>query len=214
MAGLLTALIAHEPAEAQTRWLNALVYVCPKPLLRLINGHPDECKWAPSGTKATAIGVEADYLGRKFIKIEIPGGVGYVSENDFERAAKEDPKIVTERERQRTQKASADRKKTTEAAEAKRKKQAQDDDAEIAKMPREAFTTPCILAAAERLPRIAGISIEASRAIDLPAGTAREPGSFQAIIEIDAKAAGVAATYHFVCAKGLRTPPIIVGFRP
>jgi hypothetical protein len=99
------------------------------------------------------------------------------------------------------------------AAGTKRLKQATEDEAAMATMPVETFSTPCILAAAERLPRIPGITIEASRAVPLPSGFKKELGLYQTIIEIDAKAAGVSATYRFACVKGLRAAPLVTGLK-
>ena len=97
---------------------------------------------------------------------------------------------------------------STNAAEVKRRK-LEEDEAAMAKMPAEAFSAPCILAAAEHLPRIPGISIEASRAVPLSPQHKKVPGVYQMTVEIDARGAGVAATYRFLCTGGLRGPVLI-----
>jgi hypothetical protein len=188
-------------ANAQTKWLKATIYVCPTAKLNL-----DTCKYITSGP-ITFLSVAKDEIGREFYRVDLSGRIGYVSKYEFESSTQdEDPKLAAERERRRANAA-------TKAAETKRLKQATEDEAAMATMPVETFSTPCILAAAERLPRIPGITIEASRAMPLPSGFKKELGLYQTIIEIDAKAAGVSATYRFACAKGLRAGPFVTGLK-
>jgi hypothetical protein len=99
------------------------------------------------------------------------------------------------------------------ATEAKRRKQAEEDEIVMSSMPVETLSAGCILAAAQLLPRIPGISIEASRAVPLPPEYKKEPGLYRTIVEIDAKGAGVAATYRFICVKGPRSPSMVTGIR-
>lgn len=62
----------------------------------------------------------------------------------------------------------------------------------------------CILAAAERLPRIAGLQIKESRTRPLPPDIAKRwtaGGKLPVIIDLDYAAAGVTDTATFMCAK-------------
>lgn len=73
------------------------------------------------------------------------------------------------------------------------------------------FEKPCIMAAAEYLPRVPGIDIQASRTKPLPAEiTAKlDQSIYHAIVELDAKAAGIAETYRFVCSAAAGGRPQI-----
>lgn len=73
----------------------------------------------------------------------------------------------------------------------------------------ESFDKPCILAAAEHLPRIPGIEIIASRTKALPADLQAklDHGLFHTLVEIDAKAAGQDTTFQFFCVAGGKGAP-------
>jgi hypothetical protein len=130
------------------------------------------------------------------------GKTGYVDTSNAHLLTFKDPTpAIAERKR-----------RATEQAEQKRK-QDEADAATIASTPPEIYEKACILAAAERLPRIPGIEIVSSRAKPLPDEAAKKasPNFFWRMIEIDAKAAGQSVTYTFVCGKGARTPAVISG---
>lgn len=61
----------------------------------------------------------------------------------------------------------------------------------------------CILAAAERLPRIAGLQIKETRTRPLPAGMQKQwtaGGDQPVLVEVDYAAAGVSDTATYLCA--------------
>lgn len=70
---------------------------------------------------------------------------------------------------------------------------------------------PCILAAAQYLPRITGIDIKESRTKPLPAEIKRQldQSLYHTVVEIDAKAAGIDETFRFVCTAGATGRPLI-----
>ncbi|MCK1661269.1 hypothetical protein [Bradyrhizobium sp. 151] len=106
--------------------------------------------------------------------------------------------------------AIAARKKREEEEAAKRAKQSAIDAALIASTPKETFEKACILAAAERLPRIPGIQIKNSKAGPPPPGTNVPPDRYTGVVDIVAIAAGQEVTYTFACAVGTRTPAVVV----
>ncbi len=75
----------------------------------------------------------------------------------------------------------------------------------------ETIEKTCISTAAERLPRVPGIAISASRTVPVPAEMAAklDPKLFHAIVEIDAQVAGVDTTYKFICVGGNDGPTIV-----
>lgn len=79
----------------------------------------------------------------------------------------------------------------------------------------EDFEKPCILAAAEHLPRIPGIEIKASRTEPVPPAMAAplKAALFSALVHIDTRAAGQDATFNFVCAIGKNTPIVVTPYR-
>lgn len=107
--------------------------------------------------------------------------------------------------------AIAAKKKRDEAEASKRAKQFQQDAALIASTPKETFEKACILAAAEKLPKIPGIQIKSSKGGPLPEGVKPSPADqYSGIVEIIATAAGQEVTYTFACGMGPRTPAIVV----
>jgi hypothetical protein len=126
------------------------------------------------------------------------GKVGYISRSNAHLLTYTDPRPAREA------------RKREQAAEAKRRDlQAKADADALAAMRKEDLEKACILAAAERLPRIPGIVINSSRAVPLPPEIPQKPLVFTTSVEIAATAAGQSVTYLFVCAKGARTPSII-----
>lgn len=102
-------------------------------------------------------------------------------------------------------------KRKAAAEKARQEAQAAADAVELSKIPRSDLKKSCILAAAERLPRIPGIEIVKSRTADVPPDllAKTEAGTFSTLVYIDARAAGQDVTYNFVCMRGLRTPSIV-----
>lgn len=101
-------------------------------------------------------------------------------------------------------------RKRREEEDAKRAKQATIDAALIASTPKETFEKACILAAAERLPKIPGIQIQKSKPGPPSPGANVAPDRYTGTVDIVALAAGQEVTYTFACAVGARTPAIVV----
>jgi hypothetical protein len=164
---------------------------------------------APKGCRAIRPGfsvVVEDVVGSgildKYFKVKTDDGkIGFINHVNSHLLTFKDPRPAQEA------------RKKQAAADAERKRQEDEMDAAIiAATPKEQLEKTCILAAAERLPRIPGIEIIASRAKPVPTEFKTSPGAFMTLVEIDAKAAGLNETYNFVCAKGARTPPIVQAF--
>jgi hypothetical protein len=203
-------VICAGAANAQTRWVTGYgPYMCPTARI-----DPSACESLVEGTEVRLRGIVEDNIGRKFQVIEVGGRTGYMPESHLDRLQAEDPKVIAARERARAAKAAEAQKKAAKQAEEKRRKQAEEDEAAMTALPPDTNKNACILTAAERLPRIAGLEILASRAVPLPPEHKRELGTYQTMVEIDAKAAGITATYRFACMKGLRTPAFVIGIRP
>lgn len=164
---------------------------------------------APKGCRIVRPGfsfIVEDVVGEgvldKYFRVRTDDGkAGYINHANSHLLTFKDPKPGQE----------GHKKQAAAEAEQKRK-QDEADEAVIAAMPKEQLEKSCILAAAERLPRIPGIEIIASRAKPVPTDFNPSPGTFMTLVEIDAKAAGLNETYNFVCAKGARTPALIRAF--
>ncbi|MBR1142718.1 hypothetical protein [Bradyrhizobium sp. AUGA SZCCT0431] len=164
---------------------------------------------APKGCRSIRPGfsfIVEDVVGEgvlgKYFRVKTDDGkTGYINHANAHLLTFKDPKPAQE-----TRKRQA-------ALEAEQKrKQDEADEAAIAAMPKDQLEKSCILAAAERLPRIPGIEIIGYRTKPLPTEFKPTPGTYMTLVEIDAKAAGLNETYNFVCAKGARTPAIIQAF--
>jgi hypothetical protein len=59
----------------------------------------------------------------------------------------------------------------------------------------------CITAAAAKLPNIAALKIERSRALPQPSAQRRDPTLFNVKVEIDVSVAGQSSTYVFNCVR-------------
>jgi hypothetical protein len=164
---------------------------------------------APKGCRTVRPGfsfIVEDVVGEgvldKYFRVRTDDGTtGYINHANSHLLTFKDPKPAQEARKKRA------------AAEAEQKrKQDQVDATLLAAIPKEQLEKSCILAAAERLPRIPGIEIISSRAKPVPDDFKQSPGTYMTIVEIDAKAAGLNVTYNFVCAKGARTHAMIQPF--
>lgn len=114
------------------------------------------------------------------------------------------PKIALDKARTAEAKRSMEKQRQTEA-----------DIKHLASIPRSDLERACILSAAERLPRIAGLEIKSSKAAPLPSNVDQPgPDQFMTLVTFEIKAAGQDATYTYICARGARTPNMIHGVRP
>jgi len=97
--------------------------------------------------------------------------------------------------------------------------QAKADAAALAAVPKEQVEKSCTLAAAARLPRIAGLEIKESRLKEIPdeIRTQMNLGSDVLFkwVEIDVTAAGKDVSYSFVCAMNARGQVVVqaLGYR-
>jgi hypothetical protein len=156
------------------------------------------CKRLPIGTSFVIVGVIDDAIAKQFRIRTDAGLTGYVSVANAHLLTFRDPRPA----------AKAATKRKAAESEAKARQQAEDEKA-LAAMSQGDLQKGCILAAAERLPRIPGIQIINSRISAMPSETKIEPGTYMTLVHIDAKAAGQDVTYNFLCARGARTPSIV-----
>jgi hypothetical protein len=128
------------------------------------------------------------------------GKTGYVLQANSHLLTFKDPASVIATQRRLAAQKAEDRRLQDEA-----------DAAAIAASPPAPYETACIFAAAERLPRIPGITIVNTQAKPLPPKRSEKaaPYIFWRIIEIEVTAASQKATYKFLCGKGVRTPAAI-----
>jgi hypothetical protein len=128
------------------------------------------------------------------------GKTGYISETNSHLLTFKDPSSAI----------AAQKRLTAQKAEEKRA-QNEADAATIAAAAPAPYETACILAAAEHLPRIPGITIVNTQAKPLPPEKSENapPYIFWRIIEIEVTAAGQKANYKFLCGKGVRGPAVI-----
>lgn len=160
------------------------------------------CRKLSIGTVMTIDGVTgAGSLDTFFLMRLADGRTGFVRTANAHLLTLTDPRPAQEAEKKRQQ-----------AADVKSAQQAAADAAVIAATPKADLEKGCILAAAERLPRIPGIQITSSKALDLPPAHKPPAGAFMGLVEIGAKAAGQDVTYSFICARGARTPFLITPF--
>jgi hypothetical protein len=200
----------HFPVFAETKWsrFTSGLNICPNPE----NVNDSGCPRSKPGP-ITITRTLQDRLGRTVYEVAHSGGSGFISDYQFQYdMISEDPAITKQKAQARASKAAAAANAAKEAAAEKAKKQDEQDAATIAAAPRGDLEKDCILTAAERLPRIPGIQILASRVAAMPEGIKTNPSVYQSIVHIDAKAAGVETTYNFICTRGVRTPSLVVRF--
>ncbi|QND73151.1 hypothetical protein [Tardiphaga robiniae] len=157
------------------------------------------CRKLPVGTAMTIEAVTGTGLLDTFFLMKLADGrTGFVRTANAHLLTLVDPKPAQE----------AAKKRQIETTE-KAKEQEAADAATLAATPKADLDKGCILAAAERLPRIPGIQIGATKTADLPVEYKPSPGVYMTMVEIAAKAAGQDATYSFLCAKSVRGPTLV-----
>lgn len=140
------------------------------------------CRRIPNEFGMTVEGIEfiGDSLLDRYFRVRTQDGkVGYVNIVNSHLLTFTDPKPAQ------------DTRKKKRAAEAKA----------LAAIPKENLEKACILAAAEKLPRIPGIAINSSRTFYVPSEPRNiRPDLYAVAVEIVAIAAGQTVTYRYACA--------------
>lgn len=161
---------------------------------------PKRCKPVPINTGMTITSIEGSGLLDTFYQMQtFDGRKGYIRTANGHLLTFTDPRPAID----------AAKKKAATAEETRRIKR-EADIAILAATPKKDLEKACILSAAERLPRIPGIEIKASRATDIPAALKTDPAVFSTVVEIDAHAAGQSATYNFLCSRNARGVSVVL----
>lgn len=149
------------------------------------------CRKIPPEFGVTVEGVEfvGDSLLDRYFRVRTQDGkVGYVNIANSHLLTFTDPKP---------------------AQDARKKKQAAEAEA-LAAIPKENLEKACILAAAEKLPRIPGIAIKSSRTFYVPPEPRNiRPDLYAVAVEIVATAAGQTVTYRYACAVRGTGPALV-----